>query len=54
MQSRFFEFSNATVRVNYADIAEEENKRRLQEIRRSAEIILRAVIKAEEEERKMQ
>lgn len=48
MQSRVFTYPNATVRVNFPDIADDENERRLREIKRSAEALLRAVIKAEE------
>jgi hypothetical protein len=55
MQSRVFTYPNATVRVHFPDIAKEENEKRLQEIKRSAEALLRAVIKAEEaKERNMQ
>ena len=48
MQSRVYEYSNATVWVHYPDIADSENERRLQQIKRSAERLLREVIKAEE------
>ena len=54
MQSRVFTYPNATVRVNFPDIADDENERRKQAIKRAAERFLRAVIKAEEEERNMQ
>lgn len=48
MQSRVYEYPNATVRVHFPDIADSENERRLQQIKRSAERLLREVIKAEE------
>jgi hypothetical protein len=54
MQSRVFTYPNATVRVHFPDIADSENERRLREIKRSAEALLRAVIIAEEKERKKQ
>ena len=47
MQSRVFEYPNATVRVHFPDIAEDENERRLKEIKLSAELLLKALIKSE-------
>ena len=47
MQSREFKYPNATVRVHFPDIAEEENERRLKEIKFSAELLLRSLIKSE-------
>ena len=47
MQSRVFTYPNATVRVHFPDIADSENEKRLQQIKRSAEKLLREIIKAE-------
>lgn len=44
---RVFKYPNATVRVHFPDITPEENERRLKEIKRSAEDLLRAVIREE-------
>ena len=49
MQSRVFEYPNAIVRVHFPDIAESENEKRIQELKRSAEQILKEVIKAKRE-----
>ena len=48
MQSRVYTFPNATVRVNYPDITDSENEKRLQQIKRTAEKLLREIINAEE------
>lgn len=46
MQSRVFTYPNATVRVHFPDIADSENEKRLEQIKRSAEKLLREVIEA--------
>lgn len=49
MQSRelTFKYPNATVRVHIPDLAPEEKEKRTKEIKRSAEMILREVIRNE-------
>lgn len=49
MQSReqVFNYPNAIVRVHRPDIAEDERVKRMAEIKRSAEMLLREVIKNE-------
>ena len=47
MQSRVFEYPNATVRVHIPDIAEDERNKRIKEIKLSAELLLKALIKSE-------
>lgn len=47
MQSRVFEYPNATVRVHFPDVADSEREKRLKEIKLSAELVLKALIKSE-------
>lgn len=47
MQSRVFEYPNATVRVHFPDVADSENEKRLKEIKLSAELVLKALLKSE-------
>ena len=47
MQSQEFKYHNAIVRVHTPDLAEDERQRRMQEAIKSAEKILREVIKNE-------
>lgn len=47
MQSRVFEYSNATVRVHFPDVADSEREKRLKEIKLSAELVLKALLKSE-------
>ena len=47
MQSREFKYPNATVRVHIPDLAEDEREKRLKEIKLSAEMLLRSLIKSE-------
>ena len=49
MQSReqVFKYPNATVRVHIPDLADDERIKREKELKRSAEILLREVIKNE-------
>ena len=47
MQSRVFEYPNATVRVHFPDLAESEREKRLKEIKFSAELVLKALLKSE-------
>lgn len=47
MQSRVFEYPNATVRVHFPDVAEVEREKRLNEIKLSAELVLKALLKSE-------
>lgn len=47
MQSREFKYPNATVRVHFPDIADSEREKRLKEIKFSAELLLKALIKSE-------
>ena len=45
MQSRVFEYPNAIVRVHIPDLATEEREKRMREIKRSAEMLLKGVVK---------
>lgn len=45
MHSRVFTYPNATVRVHIPDLAPEEREKRLNEIKRSAEILLKGVVR---------
>lgn len=47
MQSRVFEYPNATVRVHFPDVADSEREKRLKEIKLSAELVLKALLKSE-------
>lgn len=47
MQSRVFEYPNATVRVHFPDVADSEREKRLKEIKLSAELVLKALVKSE-------
>ena len=49
MQSReqIFKYPNATVRVHRPDVCEEEKTKRMKEIKLSAEMLLREMIKNE-------
>ena len=47
MQSRVFEYPNATVRVHFPDLAETEREKRINEIKLSAELLLKSLIKSE-------
>ena len=44
MQCRVFEYPNATVRVHIPDLAPEERAKRMKEIKRAAEILLKGVM----------
>lgn len=44
---RIFTYPNAVVRVHFPDLAEEENRKRMQEIRKAAEEILKERIRNE-------
>lgn len=44
MQCRVFEYPNATVRVHIPDLAPEEKEKRMREIKRAAEILLKGVV----------
>ena len=46
-QTKIYKYSNATVRVHIPDLAPEEREKRLNEVRLSAEMLLREVIKNE-------
>lgn len=46
-QTRVFQYPNATVRVHIPDLATSEREKRLNEVKLSAEILLREVIKNE-------
>lgn len=46
-QVKVFKYPNATVRVFIPDLAPEEKERRMAEVKRSAEMLLREVIKNE-------
>lgn len=46
-QEKTFEYPNAIVTVHIPDLAEDERQRRMKEIKRSAEKILKGVIKNE-------
>lgn len=51
MQSRVFTYPNATVRVHIPDVATQEEKdRNFRELKRSAELLLRELIKLENSE----
>lgn len=50
MQSRVFTYPNATVRVHIPDVAQSEKDRNFQELKRSAELLLRELIKLENSE----
>jgi hypothetical protein len=43
MQCRVFKYPNATVRVHIPDLAPEERERRMEEIKKAAEILLKGV-----------
>ena len=51
MQCRVFQYSNATVRVHIPDLANDEREKRLKEVKRSAEILLKGVIKNESKDK---
>lgn len=44
MQSRVFEYPNAIVRVHIPDLADDEREKRMREIKRSAELLLKGVM----------
>ena len=46
-QTKVFKYPNATVRVHIPDLAPEERERRLNKLKKSAELLLREVIKNE-------
>ena len=46
-QTKVFKYPNATVRVHIPDLAPEERERRLNKLKKSAEMLLREVIKNE-------
>ena len=46
-QTKIFNYPNATVRVHIPDLAPEEKEKRLKEVKLSAELLLREVIKNE-------
>ena len=46
-QIKVYKYPNATVRVHIPDLAPEEREKRLNEIKKSAEMLLREVIKNE-------
>ena len=45
MQCRVFEYPNATVRVHIPDLAPEEKEKRMKEIKKAAEMLLKGVVK---------
>lgn len=45
MQCRVFQYPNATVRVHIPDLATDEREKRLKEVKRSAEMLLKGVVK---------
>lgn len=45
MQCRVFQYPNATVRVHFPDLADDERERRFQEVKRAAEILLKGAMK---------
>ena len=47
MQNREFTYPNATVRVHIPDLAEDERAKRMKEIKYSAELLLKSLIKSE-------
>lgn len=44
MQCRVFEYPNATVRVHIPDLAPEEKAKRMNEIKKAAEMLLKGVV----------
>lgn len=46
-QTKVFKFSNATVRVHIPDLAPEEREKRINAVKKSAELLMREVIKNE-------
>ena len=46
-QTKVFNYPNATVRVHIPDLAPEEKEKRLKDVKLSAEMLLREVIKNE-------
>lgn len=46
-QIKIYKYPNATVRVHIPDLAPEEREKRLNEVKKSAELLLREVIKNE-------
>ena len=46
-QIKVYKYPNATVRVHIPDLAPEEREKRLNEVKKSAELLLREVIKNE-------
>lgn len=44
MQSRVFEYPNATVRVHIPDLASDEREKRMREVKRTAELLLNGVM----------
>ena len=46
-QTKIFKYPNATVRVHIPDLAPEEREKRLNEVKLSAEMLLREMIKNE-------
>lgn len=51
MQCRVFQYPNATVRVHIPDLANDEREKRLKEVKRSAEILLKGVVKNESKDK---
>lgn len=46
-QTKIYKYPNATVRVHIPDLAPEEREKRLNAVKKSAEMLLREVIKNE-------
>ena len=46
-QIKVYKYPNATVRVHIPDLAPEEREKRLNEVKKSAELLLREVIRNE-------
>ena len=46
-QIKVYKYPNATVRVHIPDLAPEEREKRLNAVKKSAELLLREVIKSE-------
>ena len=46
-QTKIFNYPNATVRVHLPDLAPEEREKRLSEVKKSAEMLLREVLRNE-------
>ena len=46
-QTKIFKYPNATVRVHIPDLAPEEREKRLNAVKKSAELLLREVLKNE-------